>query len=193
VASANPSPTPVVKLPAGKGRISITSQPAAEIFVNDLKVGTTLDAQSSSGWIAVSSGKLTVSLRRPGYRSYTKQISVAPDERISIGPVNLEKLAAKQDSNGWKDGTATRTLTISANTWPANVTISLPAESMRMFKQLRMDKSSIALKVPAAKIHVRVEANGEIKERTIDLSAINGPMTYSVEFSRAKAPRERGP
>lgn len=187
------NPAPVT--PPGKGRISVTSQPAAEIFVNDQKVGTTIDAQSGSGWIAVGSGKLTISLRRPGYRNFTKQMNLAPDEKVSIGPVNLEKLQSKQDASVWKDSssTNTRVLTIATNNWPANVTILLPGESMRVFKQFQMDKGTLPVKVPGGKILVRVEANGEVKERTIDLTAINGPLTYAVEFSRAKGSRERGP
>jgi serine/threonine protein kinase len=193
--SVNPSPLSTTKMVGGKGRITVVSQPAAEIFIDNKKVGTTIDAQSSSGWIAVNSGKMTISLRRPGYRTFSKQLSVAPDERVNIGPVNLEKIAPRQNLATWSDApaTASRTLTIAANRWPANVTISIPGEAMRVFKQLRIDKAPVAVKVPAGKVHIKVESNGEIKERTVDTSAINGPLTYSVEFSGPRSAGERAP
>jgi serine/threonine protein kinase len=175
--------TPVIQAPAGKGRIAISSQPAAEIYINNRKAGTTVDAGSSSGWIAVDSGPVTITLRRSGYRDLVKKITVARDDRITIGILTLDRDSGKSSPRA----TETRPLTITTNRWPAVVTItttggggSNPAGAPMKF---RLEQATKTVRLPAGRHTIRVEANGEVKERRIDTTAISGGITYSVEFS----------
>ncbi|MEY4630868.1 MAG: hypothetical protein RIQ81_988 [Pseudomonadota bacterium] len=192
--AANPVTVATTRPVKSKGRISVSSQPAAEIFVNNKKVGTTIDANTSSGWIAVTPGKLTITLRRPGYRDYTRQVSLEPDARLAVGPVVLEKIARENDgASTTADKKGSKALTIVANRWPANVQITMAGEPGKVIKQFRLEKGSSTVQVPMGRINIRIESDGEVKERKIDTAAISGPVTYTVEFSRTKASPERAP
>jgi len=201
VAAANPAPPaapnppasqpvspPVSATVSGNARLSIASQPAAEIFINNRRVGTTLDSANGegSGWLPVTSGPITVSLRRNGYRDYVKKISVAKGDRITLGSITLERADPKSPAAGESRTPQTRTLTISSNRWPANVSIIPAADNNGASQRFRMEQSSKSIKIAPGRYTVRVESDGEIKERRIDTSVSSTGITYNVEFSRSQ-------
>ena len=171
----------------GKGRLSISSQPAAEIFINNRKVGTTVDGGSSSGWIAVETGAVTVVLRRAGYRDLVKKITVTRDDRITMGILTLEREGAPTTpgaaSKRALNSAPNVTLTVTTNRWPANVTLINNGAPGSAPTQFRIDRSSKTVRIPQGRFTIRVEANGEVKERRLDTTTVSGAITYSVEFS----------
>lgn len=186
IPSTGPSAVPSNFPSPGIARISIASQPAAEIFVNNKRIGTTIDRGSSSGWLVVNSGSNTLTLRRNGYRDYVRKISVAKDERLSLGNVTLERSAIKALANGDYQGGEVRTLTITTNRWPANVTITPAPDTNAKIQRLRLEQASKSVKLPLGRFTVRVESDGDFKERRIDTSTSASGITYSVEFPRSQ-------
>ena len=183
----SPSVSPAISPPVpGTARLSIASQPAAEIFINNKRVGTTLDSANGegSGWLPVTSGLLTVTLRRTGYREYVKKISVAKGDRITLGTITLDRADPKSSVAGENRNVQTRTLTISSNRWPANISIIPAADNNSAAQKFRMEQSSKSIKLAPGRYTVRVESDGEIKERRIDTSVSSTGITYNVEFSR---------
>lgn len=168
---------------AAKGRISISSQPAAEIFVNNRRVGTTVDAGGGSGWIAVNTGPVTITLRRNGYRDHTRKVNVNRDDRITLGMVTLER-ATPASRPARSD---TRSLTITTNRWPANVIVTSNGDTSLPPLQFRLEQSSRTVRIPAGRHTIRVESGGEVRERRIDTAVTTGGITYSVEFSKPSA------
>lgn len=189
--SISPPVSPAVPAQAapGNARLSITSQPAAEIFINNRRIGTTLDSANGegSGWFPVTSGPLTISLRRNGYRDYVKKISVAKGDRITLGSITLERAESKSQAAGENRAIPTRTLTISSNRWPANVSITPTPDTNGPSQKFRMEQSSRSIKLPAGRYTIRVECDGDIKERRIDTSISSTGITYNVEFSRPQS------
>lgn len=181
----SPSP-PVSQSVTGNARLSIASQPAAEIFINNKRVGTTLDSPNGegSGWLPVTSGPITVSLRRNGYRDYVKKISVAKGDRITLGTITLERADPKSSAAGESRTVQARTLTISSNRWPVNISVIPAADNNSSAQKFRMEQSSKSIKLAPGRYIVRVESDGETKERRIDTSVSSTGITYNVEFSR---------
>jgi len=182
-----PRPSAPGQVLAGKARISIASQPAAEIFINNRKVGTTVDGGSSSGWIAVDNGAVTIVLRRAGYRDLIKKITIARDDRITMGILTLEREGASPSPGTVATRSSNINLTITTNRWPASVTIINNSAPGSVPVQFKVERPSKTVKVPQGRLTIRVEANGEVKERRIDTAtasatAMSG-ITYSVEFT----------
>jgi len=81
-------PPRVVNKPA---YFRISSQPAAEIYVDGKRVGTTIDKTTSSGWVKVLAGSRTIELRRTGYRTYSRTLKLNPGQRSSAPMITLRK------------------------------------------------------------------------------------------------------
>ncbi len=69
----------------------ISSQPAAEIYVDGRRVGTTIDKTMSSGWIKVSTGTYKIELRRTGYKTYSRSLKLKPGQKLSAPMITLER------------------------------------------------------------------------------------------------------
>ncbi len=175
------TPLPVL---SGKARVAISSQPAAEIFINNRRVGTTVDTSSGSGWIGVTSGTVIITLRRNGYRDYVKKLSVARDDRITLGSITLDRATPKTAAPSDSRSQDTRALTITSNRWPATVTIIPSADNAGSIQKFKLEQASKSLKISEGRYTVRIESDGEVKERRIDTTISTGGITYSVEFSR---------
>ena len=186
IAPSMPPAQPAAQPATGNARLSIASQPAAEIFINNRRVGTTIDSANGegSGWLPVTTGPLTISLRRNGYRDYVKKISVAKGDRITLGSITLERSDSKSQAAAENRAIPSRTLTISSNRWPVSVSIIPTPDSDGPSVKFRMEQASKTIKLPAGRYTIRSEFDGEIKERRIDTSVSSTGITYTVEFSR---------
>ena len=137
-----------------------------------------------------------MTLRRNGYRDYVRKISVAKDERLSLGNVTLERGEIKSLATGDYQGGEVRTLTITTNRWPANVTITPAPDTNAKMQRLRLEQASKSVRLPLGRFTVRVESDGDFRERRIDTSTSASGITYSVEFPRSQGtnpePLKRG-
>lgn len=70
--------------------IIIQSQPAAEIYINGKKIGTTIDYTTSSGMIRLKHGKYVLELKRPGYEPYLLMLNLNPGEIKHIKNIKLK-------------------------------------------------------------------------------------------------------
>lgn len=151
--------------------LTIRSQPAAEVFINGKRMGTTNDATASSGSIKLEAGSHILELRRQGYKSYRTQVELVDDEKKTLPQIILEP-----DDKG--DVAIKTNLTIRVNATPASVTIrNLENNSSQAFVT-KTKARTIAL--DNGLYHVRIEYQGETKERELRLSGAQ--ITFSADF-----------
>jgi hypothetical protein len=167
----------------GNGRFSISSQPAAEIYVDGRRMGTSIDNTSDSGWLTVSAGRHALELRRKDYATARSHFDIAASEQKALPRVVLE--TATQGNQG-KPKTISQDvqLTLRINYGPAQVTIrNLDSNASQIFT---MAGGAKTISLSPGRHHIRLDHSGETKERDLMLSGNEGHLTFSIEFKNAE-------
>ena len=173
-------PTPKVEIkptqaPAatGKATISVTCNPAAEVYINGKRMGTSNDAGTSSDWYDLPSGKLKLELRRSGFTSRTEYVSVSPGERKRLGPFTLTKEGTKAPPTSYR-------LTLSTNVTPAQVSIT--NYDTKSTKTFNLNSSSQTITLDRGIYDVTMTHGGEVRKRRIEMTGSETQLTFSAEY-----------
>ena len=177
-AKPNPKKAPSSPISNNKAEFAVSSQPAAEIWIDGKKMGTTVDQTSGSGWITLSVGNHSLELRRSGYETWSEKFSLEGGEKKKIQTIELEKLT---NSSATPESYS---LTITVRPIPAQVNVR-NLESGRT-ESFTLNEESRTLALPAGTYQVKVEKNGEIKERKLDLTGSTKSLTFGVEFKETQ-------
>lgn len=148
-------------------KVRISSRPAAEIYIDGKRVGTTVDRTLNSGWIDISPGMRRIELRRTGYRSYSTRIHFDEGEKRALPSITLEP-----DVNF--------TLTLSSNQKPVRVTLIGLSDRSRKAFALRGSPRDVVL--PAGRYRARFEYKGQVIERNIILGDSQSSINLNVDF-----------
>lgn len=157
--------------PTGKAKVAVSSQPAAEVFINGKRIGTTLDATSHSGFHTLEAGKHQLELRRQGYRTHKIQFELVPGEQKTLPQVVLEPDSEASSSK-------TSALTLRVDHVPVSVVIrNVGNESTQAFV---LKSTTRTLQLDNGHYEIKLEHEGETKERDLVLSG--NQVTFSAEF-----------
>ncbi len=156
-----------------RGRIVVSSQPAAEIFVDGKRVGTTIDRTADSGPISVASGHHMLELRRAGYSTYRRAVDLSPEEVLTLPRIAL----------GGMEPTANQPvvlLTVRSNFEPAQFTLRNLTTNATQISLVRTGSKPISL-VPG-RYYLRIERGTEFKERELVINGNEGQLTFNADF-----------
>jgi len=175
---SQPSPPETQRSVAETASISVSAQPAAEIFVDGRRVGTTVDRTSGSGWITIPATAKRLELRRAGWETWREDLSLSPGEKQRIGPISLTR---NEVSTPRTEAEArSYTLTIRARPVPVEVRIrNVDTEAVQTFT---MKESTRALNLAAGRWQIRIERGGDVRERLLNLSGDQTSFTFNAEF-----------
>jgi serine/threonine protein kinase len=157
-----------------KVQISVSSTPAAELFINGRRQGTTNDGGSSSHWIDLENGNHKIELRRAGFTARKETIFVSTDLKQRFGPYSLtraETVGAQR--GGYK-------LTISTNLPPVDVSIINIESNAKQTINLTQPSKTISL--DQGIYEVTMSRKGDVRKRRLDFSGSTQQLTFSVEF-----------
>lgn len=174
--SATKNPAKGTEKQTLKASLTISSQPAAEIYINGKRMGTTNDATASSGSIKLDAGSHTLELRRKGYKTYKNEVQLSADEKKTLPQIIL-------DPDDKQDSTIKTNLTIRVNASPVTLTIrNLDSGSSQ----------TVVIKTPVRNLSLdngryllRAEYQGDAKERELRLTG--SQITFSAEFKPGSA------
>lgn len=158
----------------GRGVASIASMPAAELYIDGKRFGTTNDLGTSSEWIELPSGTHRVELKRSGFTTRIETINVSTGGRHKLGPFTLQR--------GQSDAAKTSTyrLTLATNILPADVNIT--NIETRANQTVTLTQLSQTLNLDRGIYEVSMRHKGDTRKRRIDLSGAAQQLTFSVEF-----------
>jgi serine/threonine protein kinase len=157
--------------PSTPGQVRISSQPAAEVYVDGKRMGTTNDKITSSEWISLSGGSHRIELKREGYAMHRVNFSLKPGEKKIFNSIALEQNAGLD---------RTYRLTLRTTLMPVQVTIrNLDNNSTQAFT---MNQKSQVVELENGRFQVKMEKNGQVKERFITLNANQSKLTFSANF-----------
>jgi tRNA A-37 threonylcarbamoyl transferase component Bud32 len=165
--------------PSGKGRFSISSQPAAEIYLDGRRLGTTIDNTSDSGWLTVSAGRHSLELRRKDYVAARSRFDLAADEQKALPRVVLEA-AGHSGQGGPKPALQEVALTLRINLGPAQATLRNLETSATQVFTIKSGTKTVSLS--PGRYHIRIDHGSETRERDLNLNGGEGQLTFSVEF-----------
>jgi serine/threonine protein kinase len=175
VPPAKLTPTKVQRTAKGKGKISISSSPAAELSIDGKRVGTTNDQGSSSGWIDVLEGSHRIDLKRSGFAIRTETITAVANDSLSFGPYSLVR-----GDNAANTQSLLYRLTLSTNTPPVRVSIiNIENQETQTFT---LAQPTQVITLTRGIYDITMTNNGDIRKRRIDFSGPNQQLTFSVEF-----------
>lgn len=178
-ASKNTGSPPVTQAePTGKATIAISSMPAAELYIDGRRHGTTNDLGTTSDWVEVLSGNRKIELKRSGYTVRTEIIVVTAGSRQKFGPYQMQR----GETNNSK-ASAYR-LTLLTNMTPAEVTIR--NIETRASQSLTLSQNQHTISLERGIYEVVMKHNGDMRRRRIDLSGAAQQLTFSVEFKEGK-------
>lgn len=149
--------------------------PAAELYIDGKRRGTTNDQGTSSEWIDVSSGAHRVELKRSGFASRSESITTSGEPRQKFGPYTLQR-----GDIGLTPATGSYRLTLATNLPPADVTI-INIDS-HATKYISLSQSTQTISLERAVYEVTMNRKGDIRKRRIDLTGAAQQLTFSVEF-----------
>lgn len=158
----------------GRGSISIASMPAAELFINGKRHGTTNDLGTSSEFIDLPAGSYRVDLKRSGFTTRSEVVQVEAGSRHKFGPYTLQR----GESDVQKSGSYR--LTLVTNNPPAEVTI-LNVET-RSTQSLNLSQSSQTINLDRGVYEVTMKRKADMRKRRIDLTGAAQQLTFGVEF-----------
>ncbi len=160
-----------------KVQISIASAPAAELFVNGRRFGTTNNNGSTSEWIDVESGQNRIELRRAGFATKIETIVVSTADKQKFGPYVLNRGASTiPPSSLYK-------LTLTTNLPPVEVTIINIETNAK--QTISLSQSSKTIPLDRGIYEVTMNRKGEIRRRRLDFSGNVQQLTFSVDFKEA--------
>jgi serine/threonine protein kinase len=160
-----------------KVQISISSTPAAELFVNGRRFGTTNNNGSTSEWIDVASGKNRIELRRAGFATKIETIVVSTADKQTFGPYVLNRGASTTPTSSLYK------LTLATNLPPVEVTIINIETNAKQTVSLSQASKTIPLE--RGIYEVTMNRKGDIRKRRLDFSGNVQQLTFSVDFKEA--------
>jgi hypothetical protein len=160
-----------------KVQISIASTPAAELFVNGRRFGTTNNNGSTSEWIDVESGKNRIELRRAGFATKIETIVVSAAERQQFGPYVLNRGASTTPTSSLYK------LTLATNLPPVEVTIINIETNAK--QTISLSQASKIIPLERGIYEVTMNRKGDIRKRRLDFSGNVQQLTFSVDFKEA--------
>jgi serine/threonine protein kinase len=163
---------------AAKAQLAVSSMPAAELYIDGRRHGTTNDLGTSSNWIEVASGNRKIELKRSGYTVKTEIINITAGARQKFGPYQMQRGDSQQSKSG-----AYR-LTLATNLTPADVTIK--NIETRATQSLTLSQNQQTVSLDRGIYEVIMRHNGDTRRRRIDLSGAAQQLTFSVEFKESK-------
>jgi len=169
-----PSETQKPQESPGKAMIAVSSSPAAELYIDGKRHGTTNDNGASSDWIEVASGSRRVELRRAGFMNKKETISVASDSHQKFGPYILQRSdAPPTQAISYK-------LTVASNLPPVEVTITnIDNNNTQSFT---LTQTSKTISLDRGIYEVIMTRKGDIRKRRIDLSGASQQLTFTGDF-----------
>jgi serine/threonine protein kinase len=159
-----------------KGRVSIASTPAAELYIDGKRYGTTNDLGTTSEWIELIAGDRRIELRRAGFNTRIETVQVVGDTRQKFGPYTLMR------SDTPTNKAAVYRLTVSTNTPP--VTVTLIQIETRATQTIVMSQTTQTINLERGIYDVTMNHNGDLRKRRIDLSGAAQQLTFSVDFKQ---------
>jgi len=168
------TPAPDVKKQAQKVQICVSSTPAAELFINGRRQGTTNDGGSSSHWIELENGNHKIELRRAGFAARKETIVVSTDLKQRFGPYALTRADITEAKRG------VYKLTISTNLPPVDVSIINIESNAKQTINLTQPSKTISL--DKGIYEVTMSRKGDVRKRKLDFSGSTQQLTFSVEF-----------
>jgi serine/threonine protein kinase len=160
-----------------KVQISVASTPAAELFVNGRRSGTTNNNGSKSEWIDVESGKNRIELRRAGFATKIETIVVSTADKQQFGPYVLNRGASTTPTSSLYK------LTLATNLPPVEVTIINIETNAKQTVSLSQPSKTIPLE--RGIYEVTMNRKGDIRKRRLDFSGNVQQLTFSVDFKEA--------
>lgn len=167
-----PAPSPSPAVTGEPGRVLISSQPAAEVYLDGKRFGTTVDNTRDSGWITLSPGRHSLELRRKGHKSYRTSFSLDGGQDKVLPRVALDSEAEQQSKSN--------ALTLRVSLTPAQVTIKNMENSSTQIFMIRTPQKII--KLDNGRYQVKVERNDEVRERELILTGTQGHLTFTADF-----------
>ena len=170
------TPEPIKKSePSGPTTIAISSMPAAELYIDGKRHGTTNDLGTSSEWIEVTPGSHRVELRRSGFTTRAESITTSGDPRQKFGPYTLQR-----GDGGAVSKAGSYRLTLATNLPPADVTIT--NIDSHATQSISLSQSTQTINLDRGIYEVTMNRKGDIRKRRIDLTGAAQQLTFSVEF-----------
>lgn len=155
-------------------QVSISSTPAAELFVNGRRFGTTNNNGSSSDWIDLTPGAQRIELRRSGFAIRRETIVVNTEPKQRFGPYTLTRGDTSSQSK------PTYRLTLSTNLPPVEVTIHNIDTNAK--QTISMTQTTRTIPLERGIYEVTMNRNGDIRKRKLDFSGAAQQLTFSVDF-----------
>jgi serine/threonine protein kinase len=181
VESKEPTPRPIIKASdtdqkrSNDQGIYISSSPAAEIYIDGKRSGTTNDSGGSSKWLHLTEGKHLVLLKRQGYQTYRELINLDAGEKISLTNIELKPAADFA-------------LKLVAKPTPVQVSVrNLDTDTTQVFT---MTTANRTLSLERGRYSVKISYKGAIKERVIEPQDGQNALTFSAEFATEKVDEE---
>lgn len=160
----------------GVGAMAIASQPAAEIYLDGKRVGTTIDTSSGSRWIEAAAGSHTIELRRTGFETAQQTVEFRPGIHTRLKTVTLQK-SQQQTAPTYR-------ITIVCNQTPADVTITpVDGGSTRSFTLTEPNK---VVALERGVYEVLVVWKDQRKSRHLDLTGASSQLTFVADFKPAE-------
>ncbi|MBM4252706.1 MAG: PEGA domain-containing protein [Deltaproteobacteria bacterium] len=156
-----------------RARVIVSSQPAAEIFIDGKRVGTTIDRTADSGPISVASGHHTLELRRAGYTTYRRAIDLSAEEVLTLPRVALGGMEPNANQ-------PVVLLTVRSNLEPAQFTLRNLSTNATQISLVRAGMRPISL-IPG-RYYLRIERGTEFKERELVINGNEGQLTFNADF-----------
>ncbi len=151
--------------------IMLSSQPAAEIFVNGKRYGTTLDETTNSGWLKVKAGNNYIELRRSNHSTHKVTIHAKAGERTRVPNVILQAASIHP---------------LKIRAAPLPVTVAIMNADGRILKQFSMTTAWHSEYLPTGRYRIRITHKDKVMEREFWLPDPAGSLTVNGEF-RIKA------
>lgn len=181
IGNGPPISPPEKQVSTGKSRVQVSSQPAAEVYIDEIKVGNTNDSTSSSGWIIISPGQHVLELKRQGYLTHRMNFEVGDDAQLNIPKIDLKpSFTPAVDPSPSSERRGNFVLTVKVSHTPSTLLIrNLETNNLQT---VVLKSQSRAFSLEPSRYHVRVEHGGQSHERTFNTKTTPGNYTFFADF-----------
>ena len=153
-----------------KATLIISANTAARIFVNDRPYGTTVDDTYHSKPIELSAGRHKITLKHRAYETLTVYRTVAAGQKLHVDNLTLQQKALKV------------TLRVTVDKFPTKMT--LKGKDNEVFIRRDILKPNERLLLEPGAYSLRMEFEGKVIERELNLKENSGSLTVNIDFSR---------
>lgn len=163
---------------ATMAEINFSSQPAAEIFIDGKRMGTTIDQTSTSEWISVKPGKHRIQLSRRGFRKYEERVELKSGERRKMPNIVL----TPSSGGDGKENSAAKISNLLFQVSPLPVVATIQSINGGPTQILKIMETGKSIALPAGKYKIKLVYRNQVKEREISLPGPAGELTFAAEF-----------